>query len=149
MRHEDFMLKALDLSRGGEGKVAPNPLVGSVIVEGDNMVAYGYHAYFGGLHAEDMALEDLGRFPQEGAIMYVTLEPCSTVGKTGACTDIIIASGIKNVVIGGVDPNPKHNGKGIEILRAKGINVIVGILEKQCRDINNEFNDLMNKRMKL
>ncbi|MFT5388258.1 MAG: diaminohydroxyphosphoribosylaminopyrimidine deaminase [Lysobacterales bacterium] len=144
MTHEDFMLVAIDEAKKGRGKVAPNPMVGCVIVEDGVIVARGYHEVFGGLHAERNALIALGRKPLQGSIMYVTLEPCSTEGKTDACTDRIIGAKIATLVVGAIDPNPDHRGYGLTILKTNGIEVIKGILTKECEDLNSNFNQRMN-----
>jgi diaminohydroxyphosphoribosylaminopyrimidine deaminase/5-amino-6-(5-phosphoribosylamino)uracil reductase len=139
-QHETFMRRALELARGVWGTTHPNPMVGAVIVEEGHIVAEGATAPDGGPHAERLALLARGKTPRPGAIMYVTLEPCSTHGRTGACTDAIIASGIKHVVIGATDPNPAHAGRGFEVLRAAGIEVVTGVLQRQCEDLNLVFN---------
>src|SRR5947207_7129398 len=127
--HETFMQRALELARTGWGLTHPNPMVGALIVEEGEIVAEGAHAQDGGPHAERLALLARGKAPRPGATLYVTLEPCSTQGRTGACTDAIVASGIKRVVIGATDPNPAHAGAGFEVLRAAGVEVITGVLE--------------------
>ena len=104
------------------------------------MVGEGAHAQDGGPHAERLALLARGKAPRPGATLYVTLEPCSSHGRTGACTDAIIAAGIKRVVVGATDPDPRHCGRGFEILRAAGIEVITGVLERECTDLNLIFN---------
>jgi diaminohydroxyphosphoribosylaminopyrimidine deaminase/5-amino-6-(5-phosphoribosylamino)uracil reductase len=100
----------------------------------------GWHERDGGPHAERAALAALGRPPGAEATLYVTLEPCSTAGRTGACTEAIIASGLKRVVVGAVDPNPEHAGRGFERLRAAGIEVVTGLLGAECADLNLMFN---------
>lgn len=122
------------------GTTHPNPMVGAVIVEEGHVVAEGATAPDGGPHAERLALLNRGKPPRPGATLYVTLEPCCTHGRTGACTDAIIASGIKRVVVGATDPNPAHAGRGFEVLRAAGIEVISGVLERECHDLNLIFN---------
>jgi diaminohydroxyphosphoribosylaminopyrimidine deaminase/5-amino-6-(5-phosphoribosylamino)uracil reductase len=136
----EYMTLALTLAKRAWGETHPNPMVGAVIVEGDEVVAEGFHARAGEPHAEVMALRNLGRAPTPGAIMYVTLEPCCTAGRTPPCTEAIIKSGIKRVVAGTTDPNPQHTGRGIEILRAAGIVVELSSLEKECADLNIIFN---------
>ncbi len=135
---EKYMRTALDLAKKGIGKVNPNPLVGAVIVKNGKIISGGFHEKYGGFHAERNAIlncsEDL-----TGAEMYVTLEPCCHHGKTPPCTDIIIKSGIKRVVIGCVDDNPIVKNKGIQILKNNGIEVITGVLEKECRKLNEIF----------
>lgn len=135
-----MMQEALALGRTGWGLTNPNPLVGAVIVEGGAIVARGAHLADGGPHAEKAALASLGRPPQPGATLYVTLEPCSTAGRTGACTDAILAARIGRVVVGALDPNPAHAGRGLEVLRAAGVTVESGVLGEACRDLNLLFN---------
>lgn len=134
------MRRALELARGVWGTTHPNPMVGAVIVEDGRIVAEGATAPDGGPHAERLALLARGKTPRPDATMYVTLEPCSTEGRTGACTDAIIASGIKRVVIGAKDPNPAHAGRGFAVLRAAGVEVVSGVLEDACTDLNLIFN---------
>lgn len=134
------MRRALELARQGWGTTQPNPMVGALVVEGGHVVAEGFHEKDGGAHAEKAALAKLGRAPSEDATLYVTLEPCSTAGRTGACTEAIIASGIKRVVVGATDPNPAHAGRGFEVLRAAGVEVVAGVLERECADLNLIFN---------
>jgi diaminohydroxyphosphoribosylaminopyrimidine deaminase/5-amino-6-(5-phosphoribosylamino)uracil reductase len=137
---EHFMRRALDLARKGWGRTHPNPMVGAVLVEDGTVVAEGFHERDGGPHAERMALASLVRNPAAGCTLYVTLEPCSTPGRTGACTDALIAAGIRRVVAGATDPNPAHSGKGFEILRQAGVGVVTGVLEAECADLNLIFN---------
>lgn len=138
--HEHFMRRALAVARQGWGNTHPNPLVGAVIVEQGEVVAEGFHARDGEPHAEIMALHHLERLPRPGATLYVTLEPCSTQGRTGACTSAIIAAGIQHVVGGAIDPNPVHAGHGFEMLRAAGVEVTEGVLADDCADMNLIFN---------
>lgn len=147
--HEIFMRRALELARQAWGQTHPNPMVGSVIVEEGRIVAEGFHAVDGGPHAERLALLARGQPPRPGATLYVTLEPCSTHGRTGACTDAIVASGLKRVVVGATDPNPEHAGRGLEILRAAGVEVISGVLERECCDLNLIFNHWIMRRSPL
>lgn len=142
---EKFMRRALELAHLAWGKTHPNPMVGAVIVKGGKIIAEGYHKKDGDLHAERNAINSLTQSP-EGATIYVSLEPCSTKGRTGACTDAIIASGIKKVVIGTLDPNPAHAGKAIGILENAGIECKVGVLEKECRDLNIIFNHFITEK---
>jgi diaminohydroxyphosphoribosylaminopyrimidine deaminase/5-amino-6-(5-phosphoribosylamino)uracil reductase len=134
------MRRALDLARQGWGATHPNPMVGAVVVEDGRIVGEGFHAEDGGPHAERLALLARGKPPRPGATLYVTLEPCSTHGRTGACTEAIAASGIRRVVVGATDPNPAHAGKGFEVLRAAGVEVTTGVLERECTDLNLIFN---------
>ncbi len=134
------MRRALELARSVWGTTHPNPMVGSVIVEEGHIVGEGATAPDGGPHAERLALLARGKTPRPGATLYTTLEPCSTHGRTGACTEAIIAAGIKRVVVGATDPNPAHAGRGYEVLRAAGVEVIAGVLERECADLNLVFN---------
>src|SRR5690606_8743300 len=116
-------------------------MVGALIVEEERIVAEDWHARDSGPHAERAALAALGRPPRPGATMVVTLEPCSTAGRTGACCDAIrSAGGIARVVIGATDPNPAHAGRGAEVLRASGIEVKAGVLAAECEELNLIFN---------
>ena len=140
MTDESYMRRALILARRGEGWVSPNPMVGAVIVKEGRIIGDGYHARFGSAHAEVHAIENASKGQgTAGATMYVTLEPCSHFGKTPPCVDKIIASKLAKVVIGTLDPNPLVLGKGIQALREHGIETAVGILEDQCRDLNERF----------
>ena len=134
------MRRALAVARSVWGTTHPNPMVGALIVEDGLVVAEGATAPDGGPHAERLALLARGKPPRPGATLYVTMEPCSTHGRTGACTDAIIASGIKRVVIGTHDPNPAHAGRGLAVLRAAGIEVIDGVLAREAADLNLIFN---------
>jgi diaminohydroxyphosphoribosylaminopyrimidine deaminase/5-amino-6-(5-phosphoribosylamino)uracil reductase len=140
MTHERFMRRALELARQGWGTTHPNPMVGAVIVEQGEIVAEGFHAKAGEAHAEIIALNNLGRLPKPGAILYVTMEPCCTEGRTGACTAAIIAAGLSQVVAGVADPNPVHSGHGFEVLRAAGVQVTLGALAEDCAELNLIFN---------
>jgi diaminohydroxyphosphoribosylaminopyrimidine deaminase/5-amino-6-(5-phosphoribosylamino)uracil reductase len=135
---EQFMRQALRLARGGLGKVSPNPLVGAVIVKGGRVIARGYHHTFGGDHAEVVALKN-AREGVSGATLYVTLEPCRHWGKTPPCTDAIIKSKIARVVVGMLDTFPEMRGKSIELLNRQGIETVVGVLEKECRALNEVY----------
>lgn len=137
---EKFMRRAIALAKRGNGATHPNPMVGALIVEGGEVVAEGFHARAGTPHAERAALAVLGRAPKPGATMFVTLEPCSTHGRTGACTDAIVAAGIARVVVGATDPNPAHAGRGFGILRAAGVEVVSGVLADECARLNPIFN---------
>ncbi len=138
--HEHFMRRALELARQGWGTTSPNPMVGAIVVEDGQIVAEGFHAQDGGPHAEKVALAALGRKAKAGATLYVTLEPCSTAGRTGACTEAIKAAGITRVVVGATDPLPAHAGAAFTVLREAGIEVIAGVLERECTDLNIIFN---------
>lgn len=132
------MQLAIELARKGEGKVNPNPMVGAVIVRDGIVIGEGYHEKYGEGHAEVNAFKSLKEDPSE-ATMYVTLEPCSHYGKTPPCVDKIVKNNIKRVVIGMIDPNPLVAGKGIDKLKKAGIEVKVGILEDECKKLNEVF----------
>ncbi|MCL2522475.1 MAG: bifunctional diaminohydroxyphosphoribosylaminopyrimidine deaminase/5-amino-6-(5-phosphoribosylamino)uracil reductase RibD [Erysipelotrichales bacterium] len=133
-----FMRKALQLAKKGIGQVSPNPLVGALIVKEEKIIGEGYHQYYGGPHAEINAFAD-AKESVAGATLYITLEPCCHYGKTGPCVDVIIEKKITKVVIAMIDPNPEVSGKGVEKLRKQGIEVVVGIAEKACRQLNESF----------
>lgn len=136
------MRLALALARRGYGVTSPNPMVGAVLVKGGQIIGRGWHRRAGLPHAEIEALRDAqkrGHSPR-GATLYVTLEPCSTHGRTPPCTEAIIAAGIKRVVVGATDPNPKHAGKGFKLLKRAGMEVIRGILAEECAALNEAFN---------
>ncbi len=133
-----YMTAAIRLARKGRGMVSPNPQVGAVIVQGNKIVGSGYHHFYGGPHAEVYALKN-ARARARGADLYINLEPCCHHGKTPPCTDALIKSGIQRVFIGITDPNPLVSGKGISKLRKAGIEVETGILQKECRLLNEAF----------
>jgi diaminohydroxyphosphoribosylaminopyrimidine deaminase/5-amino-6-(5-phosphoribosylamino)uracil reductase len=140
MRKDDnrFMQIALSEASRGLGRVNPNPLVGAVIVLGNNIIGTGYHELFGGPHAEINAIRNANN-NVEGATMYVTLEPCSHYGKTPPCADTLIEAKIARVVIAMKDPNPWVSGRGIDRLKDNGIEVVVGLLEKEAQELNHIF----------
>jgi diaminohydroxyphosphoribosylaminopyrimidine deaminase/5-amino-6-(5-phosphoribosylamino)uracil reductase len=130
------MALCIELAQQAEGRTAPNPMVGAVVIDSDgNVIAEGYHRKAGDHHAEVEALDKAGDAAR-GATLIVSLEPCCHHGKTPPCSDRVIASGIKTVVCGMVDPNPKVGGGGIAALRNAGIEVITGILEEDCKYLN-------------
>ena len=135
---EEYMRRALELARKGEGHTSPNPMVGCVVVKDGRIISEGYHEKYGEFHAERNALtrctEDTA-----GADLYVTLEPCCHQGKTPPCTDIIIEKKIARVFVGSMDSNPLVAGKGVQILREHGIYVETGILEEECLKLNEVF----------
>lgn len=143
------MRRALEVARGGWGTTHPNPMVGALIVEDGALVAEGFHARAGEAHAEVRVLEALGRKPAADATLVVTLEPCSTVGRTGPCTEAIRSSGIRRVVVGAVDPNPAHAGQGLAQLRDGGLEVIDGVLADDCTDLNLIFNHWITRQKPL
>lgn len=133
-----YMKRALDLAKKGAGWTSPNPLVGAVIVKNGHVIGEGYHERYGEQHAERNALDACSESP-EGADLYVTLEPCCHTGKQPPCTDAVIAAGINRVFVGSDDPNPLVAGKGIQILRDAGIEVITGVLKDECDALNKIF----------
>ncbi len=135
---EFFMKKAIQLAQNATGRTSPNPLVGAIIVKNNEIIAEGWHKKAGTPHAEVNALNKAGD-NAFGATMYVTLEPCSHHGRTPPCTNAIIASGIKKVVVAVLDPNPLVSGKGIAKLKKAGIEVVVNILKDQARQLNEVF----------
>ncbi len=137
--YDDGMTEALALARLGEGLTSPNPMVGALVISRRNMlVGYGYHAGAGTPHAEAVALRRAGD-ETEGGTLFVSLEPCSTWGRTPPCTDAIIGAGIARVIIGAPDPNPKHAGRGMKLLEEAGIEVIHGVMEREARALNEDF----------
>lgn len=134
----NFMERAAELARMGEGFTNPNPLVGAVIVKDGKIIGEGYHKKYGEAHAEVNALASCTESP-EGADMYVTLEPCCHTGKQPPCTDAVIAAGIKRVFIGSRDPNPLVSGKGAELLRNAGIEVTEDFERELCDALNPIF----------
>jgi diaminohydroxyphosphoribosylaminopyrimidine deaminase / 5-amino-6-(5-phosphoribosylamino)uracil reductase len=135
-----FMQRCLDLALLGMGNVAPNPMVGCIIVHDGIIIGEGYHEKFGGPHAEVNAIRSV-RNPEllTRSTLYVSLEPCAHFGKTPPCSELIIENRIPHVVIGTVDPFAKVSGKGIERMQNSGIKVDVGVFEKECREINRRF----------
>lgn len=136
------MKRALQLAHGGEGRVAPNPMVGAVIVAKGRIIGEGFHRTFGGPHAEVNAIRSVREEDREllkEATIYVTLEPCSHYGKTPPCAKLIVDTGIPNVVVGAPDPNPLVAGKGIRMLREAGISVKEGVMVDECLEINRRF----------
>ena len=133
-----YMRYAIELAKKGRGFVNPNPLVGAVLVRNEEVIGEGYHKVYGGKHAEVHAIGDMKNL--EGATLYVTLEPCCHYGKTPPCTELIIKSGIKNVFVSTLDPNPLVAGKGVKRLRDHGITVEVGLLESESIRMNEIFN---------
>lgn len=137
MPHSRFMRLAISLAKKGQGLTSPNPAVGAVIVKAGRVAGRGYHKKAGGVHAEISALASCA--DPKGATLYVTLEPCCHFGKTPPCADAVISSGIKTVVVGMLDPNPLVAGGGIKRLKEAGIKVETGVLEKECRALNEPF----------
>jgi diaminohydroxyphosphoribosylaminopyrimidine deaminase/5-amino-6-(5-phosphoribosylamino)uracil reductase len=138
---ERYMRLALRLARKGLGKTSPNPAVGAVLVRAGEILATGWHRRAGGPHAEIEALDALPSLElAAGGTLYVTLEPCSTAGRTPPCSDAIIKAKIARVVIGAIDPNPHHQGRGLDQLRQAGVAITSGILEEECSMLNVGFN---------
>ncbi|EKQ69390.1 diaminohydroxyphosphoribosylaminopyrimidine deaminase [Leptolyngbyaceae cyanobacterium JSC-12] len=133
-----MMQRCLELAKRATGKTAPNPLVGCVVVQGETIVGQGFHPRAGEPHAEVFALREAGD-RAKGATLYVNLEPCSHYGRTPPCADAVIAAGVKRVVVGMIDPNPKVAGNGIAKLQKAGIEVTVGVEETDCQDLNEAF----------
>lgn len=140
-----YMKRALELAKKGAGKTSPNPMVGAVIVKDNCIIGEGYHKEYGGPHAEINALRNAGE-KAIGADIYVNLEPCSHYGKTPPCAEVLVKSGIKKAVIAMKDPNPRVSGKGIEILIKNGIEVKVGVLEKEALKLNEFFIKYITKK---
>lgn len=143
-RDQPYMALALELALRGLGGVEPNPMVGCVILAGDRMVGQGWHARFGGSHAEIEALAQAGS-AAAGATMYVTLEPCCHHGKTPPCTEAIVRAGIRRVVVAHRDPFPRVDGGGIDRLRAAGVQVDVGLMESASRRLNAPYLKLVRQ----
>lgn len=132
------MRQALALARRGQGFVAPNPMVGCVIVKNQKTLAQGWHKKFGGAHAEVDALKKI-KFQARGATLYVTLEPCHHHGKTPPCVDAVIGSGVKRVVMAMIDPNPKTQSQSLRKMRRAGIQVEVGLCADEAKELNRAF----------
>ena len=145
--HERYIKRCIALAKNGFGTTYPNPMVGSVIVYNDQIIGEGWHKKAGEPHAEVNAVRSVkDKSLLKKATIYVSLEPCSHFGKTPPCCDLIIANEIPNVVVGTVDPNEKVAGNGIKKLIAAGANVTVGILEKECHELNKRFFTFHNKK---
>ena len=141
MPEEKYMRRAIELAKKGSGHVNPNPLVGAVIVRDGEIIGEGYHECYGQLHAERNAIANAKKRGNslEGSTIYVTLEPCCHYGKTPPCTEAIIEEKIARVVVGSDDPNPLVSGKGFQMLREKGIEVIPHFLKEECDEMNHVF----------
>ncbi len=137
---EKYMKRCIELAQLGRGEVAPNPMVGAVLVHQDRIIGEGYHRQYGGPHAEVHAINAVKdkKLLVESTI-YVSLEPCAHYGKTPPCSDLIISSGIPHVVVGSVDPFAKVAGKGIEKLLKAGVKVETGVLNEECLELNKRF----------
>jgi diaminohydroxyphosphoribosylaminopyrimidine deaminase / 5-amino-6-(5-phosphoribosylamino)uracil reductase len=139
-RDEQFMRGALNEAKKAHGRTSPNPAVGAVLVIDNRIVAKGHHREAGRDHAEIECLRNFGAPVPARATLYVSLEPCSTTGRTAPCTNAIIGAGVKNVVVGATDVNPRHSGRGIVELRNAGVRVRDGILAEECTRLNEAFN---------
>ena len=144
LNYEKYMWRCLQLAQLGEYYVAPNPMVGAVLVSADGtVIGEGWHKKYGTAHAEVNCFADFESREQdyktEDTTLFVSLEPCSHYGKTPPCADLIISKGVKRVVVGCLDPNPLVAGNGIRKLRNAGIDVVTGVLEKECRELNKRF----------
>jgi diaminohydroxyphosphoribosylaminopyrimidine deaminase / 5-amino-6-(5-phosphoribosylamino)uracil reductase len=136
--YENLMQRCINLAKQGSGYTAPNPLVGAVLVQGETILAEGFHARYGGPHAEVEALQALDRVPQD-ALLVVNLEPCSHHGKTPPCVDMLIAKGVRSIVVGCKDIAPHVHGSGIAKLRAAGVKIIENVLAEQAQFLNRRF----------
>lgn len=147
--HEKYMSLAISLARKGEGGTSPNPLVGAVLVKKGEIIGKGYHRKAGLPHAEIEAFIDAGGKGRDvrGGTLYVSLEPCChREKKTPPCTDAVIEKGVREVIVGALDPNPKVSGKGVKTLRDAGISVTTGVLEEKARRLNEAFNKYITTR---
>lgn len=134
------MRRALQLAAMGQGRVSPNPMVGAVIVCDGKIIGEGYHRQWGGPHAEVNAVASVAdKTKLCRSTIYVTLEPCSHYGKTPPCAELIIKNGIPRVVVGAMDPFEKVRGRGVDMLRKAGVDVVTGVLEKECEELNKHF----------
>lgn len=133
-----YMRRALRIAARGSGWTSPNPMVGAVVVRDGRIVGEGYHRRVGEAHAEVNALRQAGDACR-GATLYVTLEPCNHHGRTPPCTEAVLAAGVRRVVAGMLDPNPQVAGGGLDRLRAAGLQVVAGVLEEECRLLNQPF----------
>jgi diaminohydroxyphosphoribosylaminopyrimidine deaminase/5-amino-6-(5-phosphoribosylamino)uracil reductase len=132
---EAAMRRAVELGALGKGTTSPNPRVGALVVKAGAVVGEGYHKRAGEEHAEVIALRAAGE-RADGATLVVTLEPCSTQGRTPACTNAIVEAGIEELVYGAVDANPEHAGRGLELLRERGVRVVGPVLREECEALN-------------
>jgi diaminohydroxyphosphoribosylaminopyrimidine deaminase/5-amino-6-(5-phosphoribosylamino)uracil reductase len=141
-----WMDHALEEARKGLGHTSPNPAVGALLVHKNRLIAHGHHHRAGSPHAEIECLLSVKHPVANGSTLYVTLEPCSTSGRTPPCTDAIIAAGVKRVVIGALDSNPAHNGQAVRLLESAGIAVITGVRQPECEALNQAFNKWIVRR---
>jgi diaminohydroxyphosphoribosylaminopyrimidine deaminase/5-amino-6-(5-phosphoribosylamino)uracil reductase len=147
LNHEKYIERCLQIARNGIGTTRPNPSVGAVVVLNDEIIGEGFTSAYGGNHAEVNAIDSVkDKSLLKEATIYVTLEPCSHFGKTPPCADLIVKHQIKNVVIGCLDSNSLVAGRGVERLKKSGINVTVGVLEKECLQHHKRFFTVQNKK---
>lgn len=146
MTDESYINLTIEIAKKGSGYVSPNPLVGCILVRDSKIISAGYHEKFGEAHAEINAINKAGE-SLVGTTLYVNLEPCSHYGKTPPCVDAIIRSGIKRVVIGTLDVNPMVSGQGVQKLLNNGVEVKVGVLEKECVELNKFFFKYINSKI--
>ncbi|MCQ0110846.1 diaminohydroxyphosphoribosylaminopyrimidine deaminase [Zhouia amylolytica] len=145
--HEKYINRCIELAKNGLGTTYPNPLVGSVVVYDDKIVGEGWHQIAGGPHAEVKAINSVkDKTVLKKSTIYVSLEPCSHFGKTPPCSDLIISSGIKKVVIGTIDTYDKVSGRGIKKMIEAGCDVTVGVLQEECQELNKRFFTFHNKK---
>jgi len=142
----EYMKQAYALAEKGRGRTSPNPMVGAVVVKKGKIIGKGWHQRCGGPHAEMLALRQAGSSAQ-GAKLYVTLEPCFSFGRTPPCVDAVIRAGIKEVIVGMKDPNPKTNGRSLRKLRAAGVRVKTGFFEKELQELNEVFVKYIRHKM--
>jgi diaminohydroxyphosphoribosylaminopyrimidine deaminase/5-amino-6-(5-phosphoribosylamino)uracil reductase len=141
---EKFMREAIRLAKKGLGKTRPNPAVGCVLVKKGRIIGRGWHRRAGQAHAEVEALKSLKNpSAARGATAYVTLEPCCTHGRTPPCTNALIVAGVTRVVVGAIDPNPRHRGRGLKLLQKAGLKTRASVLASECAALNPEFNHVM------
>ncbi|MCK4738351.1 MAG: bifunctional diaminohydroxyphosphoribosylaminopyrimidine deaminase/5-amino-6-(5-phosphoribosylamino)uracil reductase RibD [Deltaproteobacteria bacterium] len=143
-KHIEFMREAIVQAKKGRKTVTPNPAVGALLVKNNIVIGSGYHRKAGGSHAEVLGIKKAKKL-SKGATLFVTLEPCSRYGRTSPCTEAVINAGIKKVVIGAKDPNPNEKGRSIRILRRAGIEVVTGVLRKECEELNRTYNKFITK----
>jgi len=146
-REAEFMRAALTEAQRGVGLTSPNPAVGAVLVIDNRIVARGHHRRAGAPHAEMECLARFGRALPGKATLYVTLEPCSTTGRTPPCANALVEAGLKRLVVGALDPNPKHSGRGIDWLKKQGVNVRAGVLSEECEKLNPSYNKWIRTKL--
>lgn len=147
IQDELYMRRAIELAEWGSGKVSPNPMVGCVIVYNETIIGEGFHQVYGGPHAEPNAINSVANQDLlSESTVYVSLEPCAHWGKTPPCANLLVEKKVKKVVIGAIDSNPLVGGKGIQIIKEAGIEVVTGVLEKDVREQNRRFFTFIEKK---